>query len=310
MENFSKNSNLAKPLEMEAKPTESRTWWIYMLTNPSGSKYIGKTSSIKTRMKAYSYTSGGGCNQQPILYNSLLKHGFENHHLEIIDTFESDCDFADGKEMFWIRSFMTNLNKWRDMKGMNMTDGGEGALGAKFKNRVSPFKGKKHSEEQKKHVSDYFKANPARYWLGKKIPEEFKIKMSLAKKGKPSKRKGAVLSEESKKKISLAKKGKPSILKGRKVWSDADKKRIGDSKIGNTYFKGKKHTEEFVKMMTAHRMATQGKPILIFDLNGKFIKEVGSLRLVRIETGLGGTAIREILLGITKKPKTFLLKYK
>ena len=39
---------------------------------------------------------------------------------------------ADGKEMFWIRSYMSNKNKYPEQNGLNLTDGGEGRINAKM----------------------------------------------------------------------------------------------------------------------------------------------------------------------------------
>lgn len=83
---------------------------------------------------------------------------------------------------------------------------------------------KPHSEETKKRISLAKKANPTRYWLGKKRSEETKKKVSISKKGvKTGKRKvsrteehieklrlarlGSVTSLETKMKLSFAQRG-------------------------------------------------------------------------------------------------------
>jgi len=65
----------------------------------------------------------------------------------------------------------------------NLTTGGEGLT-------------KSHSKETRKKMSD----NNARYWLGKSIPEETKLKMAESQRGK-------IHSNETKKKISSSLKG-------------------------------------------------------------------------------------------------------
>ena len=61
-------------------------------------------------------------------------------------------------------------------------------FGYKFPKGHKPWNaGKKMPQEMKDHLSEYFKANPVSYWLGKKRgphSEELKEKMSEAKKGK------------------------------------------------------------------------------------------------------------------------------
>lgn len=58
--------------------------------------------------------------------------------------------------------------------------------------------------------------------------EETKLKMSLAKKGKPNNQLGLKRTEETKRKISLANKGKPGTMTG-KVHTEETKQRIADS---------------------------------------------------------------------------------
>jgi len=103
-----------------------RNWVIYKVTSPSGRIYIGKTSNYRLRLNQY---RKGDNSKQRVLGNSIKKYGFNNHIFEIIDSFESDLGYVNGKEMFWIRSYMANVNKWPKFNGMNLTDGGEGQLG-------------------------------------------------------------------------------------------------------------------------------------------------------------------------------------
>jgi len=71
---------------MAISPTEIRDWTIYRITNPQGRFYIGKSSVFKARMSNYRVLAGK-VSGQPILYNSLKKHGFESHVIDILDTF-------------------------------------------------------------------------------------------------------------------------------------------------------------------------------------------------------------------------------
>lgn len=114
-----------------------------------------------------------------------MKYGSENHSFDIIDSFESTSVFAEGKEMFWIRSYMSNRSRWRDGNGLNLTNGGDSFLGLKHdKGRVSAFKGRRHTEESKRILSEKVKANPPRPMLGKHHSIESRFKMSKSKKGK------------------------------------------------------------------------------------------------------------------------------
>lgn len=194
---------------MSPNSPEIRNWVIYKITSPSGRNYIGKTCNLKSRLNDYRSLSKA-VNKQRIIVNSIRRYGLENHLIELLDEFSSNETFAFGKEIFWIRSFMSNINKWPNGNGMNLSDGGEGPLGAKFPNRTSGMKDKKHSDETKALLRTIALANPQwhQYWKGKNLSETAKNKMSLAKKGKPSNFKGRKHSMESNLKNSLAHKHK------------------------------------------------------------------------------------------------------
>lgn len=212
-----------------------RKWFIYKIVSPTGKIYIGKTCRIKER-KAHYRCASNCLSQQRVVINSLRKYGFDNHLFEIIDEFYSGNDYASGKEMFWIRSFMSNRSKWPNEEGMNLTDGGEGVFGAKFHNRQSNFKGK--------------------------------------------------------------------------TWSDEHKKRIGLSKIGNTYTKGIKLSEETRKKISISSCTLKGKPIIQLDSNGRFIKEYPAIRVASKETGIDRGVIRNSLLGVKTKSINYKFHYK
>lgn len=114
------------------------------------------------------------------------------------------------------------------------------------KGKPSNFKGKKHSEETRKKMSESLKGkltgekNPMFGKKGEQAPmygkrhsDETKKKMSIAarnisdetRKRRSESRKGKKLSDETKKKMSLSKKGKPTHAKGRH-WKLVDGKRV------------------------------------------------------------------------------------
>lgn len=249
-----------------------RDWVIYKLTSPSGKNYVGKSVNLKGRLSNYRTLN---CPSQPLLYRSLKKYGFNNHKLEIIDSFSGNNSYANGKEMFWIRTCMSHTSKWRKLYGcggLNLTDGAEGMTGYKY------------SDESKK-------------------------KMSLKSKGRPNKYKGVPLSAEHRKKISDKAIGRVSPNIGKK-YSDERKKNIGLSKIGNTNMLGKNHSDYSKDKIAATRLERYGKPIIQFDLHGNYIKEYDGVRRASRETGIDRTTIGRIVKGVIKNPTKFIFKYK
>lgn len=88
---------------------------IYKITSPTGLIYIGQTIDFKRRMSRY---KSQGAKGQTALNNSLLKYGFENHTIEILEEVEKESLFE--KEIFYI-------NKFNSVKeGLNIHKGGKG----------------------------------------------------------------------------------------------------------------------------------------------------------------------------------------
>lgn len=263
---------------------QQQHWYIYKITSPTGSVYIGKTARLKDRLYNYSRLN---CKDQRMLYNSFYKYGFDNHNIEIIDQFHSSSSYANGKEIMWIRSYMSNITKWRECNGMNLTNGGEGSsweASAEMSMKLSKLrKGRKHSEQAKINISNSLKGKPSSN-KGKKMSEAQKLHLSNIKKGiAPAHRVGVPLSEDAKKRISEAKKGKPSLLKGSKKTEEMK------IRISKTHFT---------------------KPILQYNINGEFIAEFKSAVIASKELGINECCIRDILRGKVKNPKLFIFKHK
>lgn len=156
-------------------------WHIYKLTSPTGRVYIGKTYNLRGRKNNYRTAN---CPKQKLLNPSLIKYGFDNHKFEIIDEFDSNLSYSNGKEIFWIRSYMSNKHKYPFMDGLNLTEGGEGTPG---KRGTSPKKGKPQwNEEHRKRIGLSKIGNTN--MLGKNHSKESRNKMSATNSeryGKP-----------------------------------------------------------------------------------------------------------------------------
>ena len=102
---------------------ENRLYWIYKITNPKFSVYIGKTYNLNSRFNHYNkhFTKI----TQPKLMYSIKKYGWQNHKIEILEV----CDFnsVDKREIYWIDNY--NSYHYKNENGLNLTPGGDGGKG-------------------------------------------------------------------------------------------------------------------------------------------------------------------------------------
>lgn len=59
----------------------SEIGFVYMITSPTSRIYVGSTQDVDERWGKYFKLN---CKDQPKLYNSLCKHGVENHIFEVV----------------------------------------------------------------------------------------------------------------------------------------------------------------------------------------------------------------------------------
>ena len=152
----------------------------------------------------------------------------------------------DEWEQYYIKFYNT-----LSPNGYNLEEGGRGGVPSEETRRKmsATQKGKHHSEEIKKKISEANKGKPA-HNKGKTMSEETRRKMSEAKKGKPAHNKGIPISEESKRKISESKKGEKHHFFGKHL-SEETKKKMSEAHKGKpAYNKGKPMSEEQKKKIS------------------------------------------------------------
>lgn len=196
---------------------------IYKITNPNGKVYIGQAVDIDKRKNQYSKLQ---CTSQKKLYSSLTKYGFSNHLFEVIE----ECLFVElnTRERYW-QDFYEVLDS---QKGMNL------------KLTETDTLRQIHSEETRAKLSAKN--------VGKKHTEDAIRKMSEAKKGKESKKKGISTgprSEEIRLKISQGLVGIERSPRTEEHMQNLSKA-----------LKGRKHSEESIKKSIESRTGKKRGP--------------------------------------------------
>ncbi len=175
--------------------------FIYKITSPSGKIYIGQTINLKRRFKKYETLN---CKSQPKIYNSIVKHGFENHNLEIL----CECDIN-----------KLNENERYYQEFYNCIDKGLNCVYTKTKDKTGYS-----SLETRTKIS--------KSRIGKKISEETRIKMKES-----CKKRDCSHSEETKEKLRNKVINKETRLKLSK--SQWKRKIIIDLNSGVFYYSAK-----------------------------------------------------------------------
>ena len=236
---------------------------IYKITSPTGKIYIGSSKNIHLRWKYYYNLD---CRAQIRLYNSIIKHGVENHTFEIIE----ECEF---KKLYSLeRAWGLFYNVLSQETGLNCCLPGYGEV----KKLIS-------EETRDKQITSH-----------KNISEETRLKMSIAAKNrKPA-------SDETRKKISIGNIGKKhteeTIQKLRNF--HLGKKHSEETLIKLSLAKiGRKHSEETKEK----RMLRNMKPIIDVS-NGKIYSCLDEILPLTKYTKLH---LREVLNGKKTNKTTF-----
>tara|TARA_R110002126_G_scaffold167505_3_gene315936 strand:- start:37 stop:918 length:882 start_codon:yes stop_codon:yes gene_type:complete len=225
---------------------------IYLISSPSGKKYVGQSRDIYERWKKYDNLQ---CKAQPRLYNSFLKYGVDKHEFTVLELCEFDelnireRHYQEQYDVLGKKGLNCLYQKTEDKPrvvsaetrakmSVAQKNNGEQIRKRLMGHYVSPEtrakisasnKGKIHSKES---IARIVKA-----MTGSKCSEETKAKMSAALMGNKNslghnhskesiaKMKGRIVSNETKERMSAA-------LKGRVV-SDETKAKISASLMGN-----------------------------------------------------------------------------
>jgi group I intron endonuclease len=236
---------------------------IYKLTcNVNNKVYIGKTVCFRQRINFHknSYKKSSVIS---LLRNAIIKYGWDNFNIEIIETFKNFDKLEDNNSLLEREKYYISLyDSTNKDKGYNLCKFSNDRTGIPLsqdaKLKLSEFnKGKKLSNETKQKISESKR--------GKKFSNEHKKKLSDSRLLNP-------MSEEHKEKLRQSNIGKKMsditknklrlALTGRKV-SEETRKKLSRPCSEETKEKlrqanlGKKHTPESIEKM---RLVKLGKP--------------------------------------------------
>ena len=131
---------------------------VYMHTcTVNNKKYIGITCQ-EPWTRRFNSSDGNGYKTCTIFWKAIQKYGWDKFKHQILQICESEDD-AKSLERYYIALYQTNNDKY----GYNILEGGQtqrypqsvkDKISASNKGRQSPTKGKHHSEETKRKISE------------------------------------------------------------------------------------------------------------------------------------------------------------
>lgn len=145
-----------------------KMFFVYVIQNLFNLKiYVGKTNDYVKRFSDHKRVAKQGFSKNRktfnLIHKSIKKYGVDNFSYQIIDEFENEKECLEA-EKFWIEFFRSDVNRFGNECGYNLTAGGDG------------LSGRKHSPEEKLKVSQSLK--------GRKLTQDHKNKISSSLIGK------------------------------------------------------------------------------------------------------------------------------
>jgi len=256
---------------------------IYKITNPKGKVYIGQSINIVGRMKSYSKMY---CKQQPKIYNSLKKYGWENHEFDVL--VECKIKELNFLETLYKKFYLNKLKGWEFTLFLELYDLGGGPKSEKTKKKIGDAnRGNVYSDEAKIKISKALKGRVYSKETIKKMSkprsEEAKINM-----------RGKIRTKSHCENISKGKVGKkqPSTFTGRLVISNQ-----------KHYLKGSERNSKISKSLQTS--------IIQYNKDGEFIKRWDSISEACLFLGKSLTDgnIGLVCKGVRKTAHGFIWRY-
>lgn len=242
---------------------------IYKITSPSGKIYIGQSINIEKTWK-YRYKNLNACKRQTILYNSLKKHGYENHTFEVIE----ECNEYKllERETYWKEYY-----KVLEIPSLCCRMDGRGG---------------KLSEETKQKISKANKGKTGKYLRNNEL------------RNNVSKYKSKPIYQFSLEGVLINK--WDSISSAEKILGTGLKSNLKkETKTSKGYVWSYKN--EFPGFIKIHG---NNSKVVQYDLEGNFIKEWLSMMDIQRELGYPNSNISAVCRGKQKTAYGFIWKFK
>jgi group I intron endonuclease len=249
---------------------------IYKITNPKGKIYVGQSIDIIGRWNVYKNKQA---KNQPKLFNSLGKYGYDHHMFEILEI--CDHSLLHEREIFFKKHYLKKSNDdWNMVLFCELYDRGGGPRSDQTKEKMSKSQlGKILSPESRKKIGD---AN-----RGTIFPPEVRKLMG--------RKKGSVYSKDDKLKISQGLKGKPK--------PEGFGEKISKSNSGR-----RKTENEITHLQNHHPLK---KSILqIHPITLDIVNEFSSMKEAGRKLNINPNGITEVVNGRQKTSSGFIWKLK
>ena len=256
---------------------------IYKITSPSGKVYVGQSINIDKRK--VDYNQNGCLKNQPKIYKSILKYGWENHKHEILE--ECTIEQLNEREVYYKQIELDKVNgDWNKVLFCGLYDTGGGPKSKEWKQNISNNHPTKKPIIQLSlgwaKINEYISINEAARQTGIRVGD-----ISACCNGKQKTAYGFRWMFKDENLRPLPKKRKIKTMTAEGLYNLSQKLK------GNNNKKGK------------------GKPIIQYDLEGNFIKEwIGGATEVESKLGFNHKAIQNNLKNRCKTTFGFIFKFK
>lgn len=238
--------------------SESRTWYIYCHTTPSGKRYIGKTCQKPERR----WLNGKGYVNNAYFTRAIEKYGWDNIKHVVLCTVSSE-EYANYLEQWFIEKYDT----FNSEHGFNLTRGGDGGLG----HRVS---------------------KETRALLSQRAIEHGMTQEHLEKMHEGRRKKGyhrRPLTDEEKQAISKRMSGPNHPFYGKKLPKEMVEKRA--AKLRGRKVPEETRQRQSISLRNSEKIKAKQNPVLQLDKEGNTVNRYDSVTHAAEAIGVTKTAI-------------------